>query len=222
MTVSGKAHSENLLEQMKRHTWCGVEFPFPSLSTRQRILQKVEQTLNPVESALDDVQTRIDKLQQMLVACQAVSGPSSPSASASSSSSAPDSFDVRVLTQFLQGMVLAKVNGGMGQICSAFFSEEKVPEVFSTEALNALRTTLHAFIECVSNALEVHRTLCTSEAEQALQREFDSGFDSLKQEMMDRIKPQNKSIKKNKGHVGFAEGGLPRRASISFDIKSSD
>jgi hypothetical protein len=140
------------------------------------VLRKEEVILQPIESAADDIELRSEKLHETL--------------------NAPV-IDTRNLQQLLQGMILAQVNGGTSQFCKAFLGPEARDQYPST-SVQTLRVALCAFLVAVDCGVDTYRGLCKTEADTALLREFELGFDNMKAEMEPMLKVADEKASKKK------------------------
>eukprot|EP00474_Spongospora_subterranea_P002545 CRZ03003.1 hypothetical protein [Spongospora subterranea] len=202
---AGTGHAADVTMQQKRNTVLTVAKTFPTLVTRQSIVDIHEVILSPVQSATENIAMRVTKLQDVI--------------------DEKDDIDKKVLTSLLQGSVMLQVHGGTKEIALAFFGPEST---FAANAalsqdqqlnneLELLKQTISEFMDVCEHGIEVYGAIIEREAkdsasqdnlssaDRVLQSEFDKHLRKLRADIMPLIKSPKS---RNRREVRFQAPGV--------------
>lgn len=184
-TKSGKAIG-GTATQYHRVTLLHVKHTFPYMKTLQPVSLRQEYVLSPIEVATDNIRGQVNRINEVINA---------------------EKVEKQMLGQILLGSVATSVNGGVLEVCQAFFGEtlsgaEESESKYDSKLILELKIVMHDFLACAQRALDCHRHLSDSDA--ALQAACDESFDKSREVMMPLIAlDDNESRLRHSGNKWF-------------------
>jgi hypothetical protein len=185
----GKNMNE-IKHRQQRNTTLIVPYAFPSVTTSQKVMERIEEILSPMETAAADIFARVEKFQEVL---------------------GQEPVSYKKLTQLIGGSLLPLVNGGVNQICEAFLIEGAPgaePESEDDKKHKAfLKKSLRDFLDCCKRALGVNELLSAGDEKALLfHEEVASKFDKLCEYLFPLINETKKKPGGQKKVVSFSDG----------------
>ena len=169
-----------------RVTLLHVKHTFPYMKTLQPVSLRQEYVLSPIEVATDNIRGQVNRINEVINA---------------------EKVEKQMLGQILLGSVATSVNGGVLEVCQAFFGEtlsgaEESESKYDSKLILELKIVMHDFLACAQRALDCHRHLSDSDA--ALQAACDESFDKSREVMMPLIAlDDNESRLRHSGNKWF-------------------
>jgi hypothetical protein len=156
-TKSGEKAHGTVAEQWKRRTVLEVASTFPSIVRRMRVIRRTETSMSPLQCALDDIGKRVARLNHEV------------------HPRPPHVHKLKTLSQVLSGSVALQVNGGVEEVCSAFFGPNADPQ--KPSELAALRELVNAFFVLCRQGIDVYRAVG---GDKALAEALDAGYSKIR------------------------------------------